>query len=396
MFVLKKRQPQIIKENIQDNNYKKNSETISYSNYEDILKADRENIENNILLPVKNNIRNTIDKLKILKTKESNNLIKNIFTTINSYLKDIDKNINTINLAEARSEIIDIGLKVIPLKFEFTKGLQLNIIPNTDNYEMFFDIIRRYVFLYKGEKWPPDINDYEYFMYNSDSKELCCYYWPLYAYVKTLFHDDFRGTVDMLDLFSLKKMQNYCTDFFQKKKDKSSLQIISSGKNKKGKQRGGGGENKEKTKELNKKQTNTQKIDTFKQSNNSNKMVSRNSLLCNQNKLNKVKNALKKTIISSNIDGLNIDKETEYEALNRIVRKYIRGLEENDLLVNANSIEEFIKSNTKDSINELDEVSSNLYNIISKKIDNKMKETFYEKCIHIRIDKNTNCLFDPG
>ena len=403
MFV-KKRPPQInqVKYRYGVNNVNivptETLEKTSYLSYEDIPKLDRENIETKIILPIGNKLKTTIDKLKLLGTKHANDAIGEITKTIDTYLLDINKNIEIIRLAEASVEIANLGLRGFSMNFEFSKGLQLNIVPESDNYEMFFDIIRKYVFLYKGSKWPPDINKSEYFTYNNPSKELCCFYWPLYAYIKTLFHTDFKGKVDLSDLFSLPKMKEYCSDFFKKPDKKPDTILITPKKKKKGSSGGYYGGDNKKNKGHSKGQEkvqNKKSVPINKNKSNSltiSDKVFEEAQICVPSKLSKVEQALRRTLVPSNSESENANNDTEYKiteynALHNIVKKYIRELNENDLFYGKKSIEDFIKdASNKEDLGDFYPDSSEIKDL--KKIK--------EKCKNIKIkNKNEKCIFDP-
>ena len=401
MFVVKKRPPQTNQlPNVQYGVHvthapsSGSSGKTSYLSYDDIPKSYRDNIETKLILPIETKLTFTLDKLKTLGTKDSQDDIGIITKTIDTNLSDINKNIESIRLAEARVDIANLGLRGFQMKVDFTKGLQLEIVPGSDNYEMFFDFIRKYVFLYKDSEWPPNINKYEYFKYNSSSRELCCFYWPLYAYVKTLFHNDFKGNVDLLDLFSLPSMQKYCTDFFKKQIHKPLVTTStkkkgqSGGDNKrnKGQGRGQGNRGQGKSQGQGNRGQGNRKTNTFKPLTVSNKMVSAEAQGCEPSKLSQVEVSLRRTILTSNVSGAIVDRDTEYNALQRIVRTYIRNLKETDLLVGGKSIETFI----------MDLNPNAPVDFYPDETESRSKEKIKEKCHgKVKITGDTKCIIDP-
>jgi hypothetical protein len=408
MFVVKKRPPQTNQlPNVQHGVHvthappSGSSGKTSYLSYDDIPKSYRDNIKTKFILPIETKLTFALDKLKTLGTKDSQDAIGIITKTIDTNLSDINKNIESIRLAEARVDIANLGLRGFQMKVDFTKGLQLEIVPGSDNYEMFFDFIRKYVFLYKDSEWPPNINKYEYFKYNSSSRELCCFYWPLYAYVKTLFHNDFKGNVDLSDLFSLPRMQKYCTDFFKKQIHKPLVTTStkkkgqSGGDNKRNKGQGksqgqgnrgqGKGQGQGNRGQGNRGQGN-RKTNTFKPLTVSNKMVSAEAQGCDSSKLSQVEVSLRRTILTSNVSGAIVDRDTEYNALQRIVRTYIRTLKETDLLIGEKSIETFI----------MDLNPNAPVDFYPDEMESRSKEKIKEKCHgKVKITGDTKCIIDP-
>ena len=215
MFVTKQRpvvEQQVITTDSSSVSYKGSQTTnkeknISYLEYSDIPEEYRLDIITKFIKPIETNFNITFSKLKELDSPEANEIIKKNILVIKDYITDISSNLEKLKLVEAQTSIENIGIRgVFEMKLKMDKGLQINITPDSENYEVFFNIIRKYVFKYRGSEWPPDISKYQYFEYNNSEMELCCFYWPLYGYIKTLFHSDFRGTVELTDLFSSREI----------------------------------------------------------------------------------------------------------------------------------------------------------------------------------------------
>ena len=187
MLVFRKEQPTVYENAKINSKYiSQNNKNTSFLNHDDIPDSYKESIVTNFIKPIETKLNITFEKLNKLNSPEVTSIINNTISAINSNLKSIKENIENVKTSEAQESIADLGLKGIEVKIKFDRGLQLDITPDSENYEMFFDIIRKYVFNYSGD-WPPTMDKWSYFKY--DTRQLCCFYWPLYGYIKSLFHD---------------------------------------------------------------------------------------------------------------------------------------------------------------------------------------------------------------
>ena len=377
---------------------KKNSTQNSFfkdKNYSEINTNDKENIIKKIINPEKDKIKNALYKLEKIGEK---NKINSILETIEKNLHKIKNTQHEIKKMEATSELINSDIADITPYVHFD-GVGLNVTPGRDYYEMFFDIVRRYVFLYKENlKWPPSENDFNLFKYDDkNSRELCCFYWPMYAFVKFQFHKDFNDNkVPFNDIFKLKSMRSYCEDFFIKKTDEKQKQKQKNQYSKfryppgmmippfeLQKQKGGGnGEKKpENKKEQNKGKKPENKKEQNKGKNPENKetkvIVYSDAKGCNSNKLQFIKNELRETKYKLQ----NKIEKTEYTMLNEIVRNYIKNLKENEIIYKHGSVINLIKS--IDDVN-IDDYSLGEY----KHKDDDCKSKKFEM-------NNPSCFFDP-
>ena len=422
MFVIKKRPPvetesQIVGQTNQPYQSRNNVNETSYLKYEDIPEEYRNSIVEKFITPIETKLNFTFEKLHSLGSKEALDIIKRSMSTINGNLKDISDNLDRIRLAEARAGIADLGLKGFEMSLKLDKGLQLDITPDSEHYEIFFNIVRKFIFKYGGSEWPPSINKYEYFKYDNPSKELCCFYWPLYGYIKTLFHKDFKGDVDLTDLFLLSKMRSYCKDFFpqatpqKKQEQKSKSQSQSRSQSGRRRRRGGdppnrgrnrgrqgqqnrgrqgqqnrgrqGQQNRGKQGQQNKKTQQTTSSTGL-----SNKLISSNSQGCNPGKLSKVENSLKKATVAlekSNVvlsvDGAKVSTN-EYDSLRQIVHRYIRSRTDKELIYGGKTVEEFIKE-------------QNQGKIFTYPADDDSLEDKRAKCKNLSIGGSEPVILDP-
>ena len=417
MFVVKKRPPvetehQIVGQNNQPYQSRNGVSETSYLKYEDIPEEYRNNIVEKFITPIETKLNFTFEKLHNLGSKEALDIIKSSMTTINGNLKDISDNLDRIRLAEARAGIADLGLKGFEMSLKLDKGLQLDITPDSEHYEIFFNIVRKYVFSYNGSEWPPSINNHEYFKYDSSSKELCCFYWPLYGYIKTLFHRDFKGDVDLTDLFLLSKMRSYCKDFFpkaapqQKREQKSQSQSQSQSRSQSGRRRRRGGDppnpgrNRGRQGQQNRGRQGQQnrgrqgqperktQPTTSTSTSLSNKLISSNSQGCNPAKLSKVESSLKKATVAlekSNVvlsvDGAKVSTN-EYDSLRQIVHRYIRNRTDKELIYGGKSVEEFIKE-------------QNQGKTFTYPAEDESQEDKRAKCKNLSIGSSDPVILDP-
>ena len=371
----------------------------SYLQYSDIPEIYRSEIITKFIKPIETKFNRILINLQTYGTKEANEIITKTISVINGHLNDIYSNIENLKLAEAHSGISNIGIKGFDeIKLKMDKGLQLNITPDSENYNVFFNIIRKYVFNYRGSEWPPDINKYQYFEYDNPEKELCCFYWPLYGYIKTLFHNDFRGQVELTDLFSLQKMRSYCNDFFPKKELNSTLNLTQKIKKDNKKKKAGGGNgpksipnNKPKSIPNNKPKRLLEKSGIHSDTSTCNNLL----YFISKKALEISKISLKKTNLDYNIKGLKISNN-EYNALNLIVKTHIRKTindNGNGLIINNMSVQDFLNKHIKydQSITISNpEDKNNIYN----ECKNKSFEIFDETPVF--IEPFTKTIFKYG
>ena len=432
MLVVKKRVvPQISKTSNGTNyQYKNNMEVTSFLNHEDIPQEFKDNLVSKFIKPLESKLNNFFYQLHQRGTPDANVYIKKSLNAINLNLKNITENIDKIKLAEVQEGIADIGLKGFEMSLKLDQGLQMEIVPGSDNYDMFFDIVRQYIFKYPDNQWPPSPDKIQYFTYNSNEKQLCCFYWPLYGYIKTLFHYDFKGDINLTDLFILQNMQDYCEDFFkpvpkniqqqqqqqqQQKKQKQQQKrpwVPRGGAFPQGQGQGQGqgqrGQFKPKydqSKQGNKKQFNPEKgqdqqfnpekgqDQQFKKSvfeqQQKQVMVSSNSQSCKPLKLKRVEMSLRKTIINVNENSNSFSNSvpssariTEYKALHDVVRNYIKKLPNQDLIYGGVTIENFITSQASD-------LSSFTYPTSS------IPKDIWDECKQVKISPNEYVILDP-
>ena len=345
-------------------------------NYKNIIK-------NKFIEPLYKELDNAFIQIqKINDNKKENS--KQMYKKIVSYKKDLEENIKKLRNIMISSSIVSSQFSsLINFSIKLEKGIQLKIRPETENYDIFFDIVRKYVFQYKEYyKWPPTEENYNFFM-EGDTKELCCFYWPLYGFVKNIIHNDFKeNNILLFDLYSLQKMNTYCMDFFSKGKTSSTTNIIIKGKNKKKEGRKYGGDKQSNSKQSNPKQSNSKqsnpKQSNPKQSNSRqsnpkqsnsrqsnpkqsnsrqiDKPIFESTKQCNTTKLNEVRQALKNTKIylenknvSQSINGIKVELN-EFQALENIVKIYIRKNISDEgvgLFVNNYSINDFLNKYKK-------------------------------------------------
>ena len=389
MFIVKKELPfKIEKTSNKIGDYKiddykmEDSILTSYINYDDIPEEHRNNLILNFITPIQKNINIAFQQLKTLGSPDALDIINKKIINIKDNLKNINANIGKIQTSEATALFSDIEIKSFSVDITINQGLQLNLIPGTEKYDMFFNIVRKYIFNYKDEKWPPSEDKIKYFMYNDTEKQLCCFYWPLYGFIKYLFDTDFNGKTDLNDLFVLSNMQKYCKDFFIRAPKNTSQPGQQGKKGKKGQimpqilwqSTGGDPQNDLKKPKPNddkktgeyKKPNDDKKLGEYKKPNDDKKLgeykkekdenekkenerhkpVSDAAMNCNYLKLNKVERILKESKINIKV-GNKYTGSNEYAELNKIVTKYIKDLKETDLIVGGKTIQEFIQNNNK-------------------------------------------------
>jgi hypothetical protein len=375
MFIVKKEIPlKIEKTSNQNGDYKiddyklEDSILTSYINYDDIPEEYRNNLISKFITPIQKNINIAFQQLKTLGSPEALDIINKKIINIKDNLKNISINIGKIQTSEASALFSDIEIKSFSVDITINQGLQLNLIPGSEKYEMFFNIVRKYIFNYKDEKWPPNEDKIKYFQYNDTEKQLCCFYWPLYGFIKYLFETDFKGKTDLNDLFVLSNMQKYCKDFFTRAPKNTSQSGQPGQSGKKGKKgqlmpqflwSGVGGDppnddkkpkpNDDKKPKPNDKipnPTDDKKKENEKKENDKHKPVSDSAMNCNYIKLNIVEKILKESKINIKV-GNKYTGSNEYAELNKIVTKYIKDLKETDLIVGGKTIQEFIQDNNK-------------------------------------------------
>ena len=120
----------------------------SYFDLEEIPSSFREKISKNIIKKLGDKIKISIDKLSKLKTKESSEILKNNITSLKNYISNIKKNIDRIRTIEAQENIANISLSGFQVKLQLDRGLQFNLHPDSDDYYLLTDIIRKYIFDY--------------------------------------------------------------------------------------------------------------------------------------------------------------------------------------------------------------------------------------------------------
>ena len=367
MFIVKKEIPlKIEKTSNQNGDYKiddyklEDSILTSYINYDDIPEEYRNNLISKFITPIQKNINIAFQQLKTLGSPEALDIINKKIINIKDNLKNISINIGKIQTSEASALFSDIEIKSFSVDITINQGLQLNLIPGSEKYEMFFNIVRKYIFNYKDEKWPPNEDKIKYFQYNDTEKQLCCFYWPLYGFIKYLFETDFKGKTDLNDLFVLSNMQKYCKDFFTRAPKNTSQSGQPGQSGKKGKKGqlmpqflwsgvGGDPPNDDKKPKPNDKipnPTDDKKKENEKKENDKHKPVSDSAMNCNYIKLNIVEKILKESKINIKV-GNKYTGSNEYAELNKIVTKYIKDLKETDLIVGGKTIQEFIQDNNK-------------------------------------------------
>jgi len=326
----------------------------------------RNTIKNDFINIVGKKLIITFDNLKNIGNQKSIEILENNLKSIKNFIKNIDINLERIKTMEAQQEIADIGLAGFEIKLNLEKGLQLNLKQDMKNNLLFFDIVRKYIFDYKDSNWPP--KDIDYFIYNNPKKEICCFFWPLYAYVKTLFYQDFKGSIDISDIFILSRMKTYCADFFPRYKNKSVKQYGGKNKNSKSKPTGKDIPVTSKPKPIGK-----------------NIPVTSDALNCDSSKLKRIQQSLMNTKVKIKIDDIIIE-DTEYNSLRNLVSGYIRNstTESQLLFGNYESLMEIIKEFNQDrKINFTEKIPSS----------NAKK---YTECKHLKSPSGTTrILFDP-
>ena len=418
MLVFRKEQPVLyenVKKNVHYSNQTNTNTNTSFFNYDNISDSFKESIITKFIKPIETKLNLTFEKLHNLDSKVAKTFIDNSISAINSNLNSIKENIENIKSAEAFEPIADLGVKGFEVKIKFDRGLQLDITPDSTNYDMFFDIIRKYVFNY-SEEWPPKIENWSYFKYDTIPRKLCCFYWPLYGYIKALFHDDFRGNVEIIDLFVLTKMRTYCEDFFDLK-PKQTVSIQQTKSKKKKKNRGGnpgqgnpgqgnprqGNPGQSNPGQGNPKQGNPKQGNPGQGNpiqgnpgqgnpgqgnpgqlgyNNKKTIISSSAIGCNVNKLKIAKTALERTKIK--VYG---GDTTEYLALRNIVTTQIKKFNENELIFidgKGMSIKDFILSKNPGRTNDYLVTDG-----VSKQDIKKFCQNF------IKPSENDIIIFDP-
>ena len=388
MLVFRKEQPVLyenVKKNVHYSNQTNTNTNTSFFNYDNISDSFKESIITKFIKPIETKLNLTFEKLHKLDSKVAKTFIDNSISAINSNLNSIKENIENIKSAEAFEPIADLGVKGFEVKIKFDRGLQLDITPDSTNYDMFFDIIRKYVFNY-SEEWPPKIENWSYFKYDTIPRKLCCFYWPLYGYIKALFHDDFRGNVEIIDLFVLTKMRTYCEDFFDLK-PKQTVSIQQTKSKKKKKNRGGnpgqGNPGQGNPKQGNPGQGNPGQGNPGQLGyNNKKTIISSSAIGCNVNKLKIAKTALERTKIK--VYG---GDTTEYLALRNIVTTQIKKFNENELIFidgKGMSIKDFILSKNPGRTNDYLVTDG-----VSKQDIKKFCQNF------IKPSENDIVIFDP-
>lgn len=332
-------------------------ESLSLSDGAGLLPDEYSSLLNKqIIKPVEENLDTYFVKLKELGRQDQ---IKIGLDVVRENKRKITKAIESLKAMEAQEGIASIGLvgfdAIIKLNLE---GIQVNI-SSGDNKLIFYDIIRRYIMQYTETEWPPPIDKYEYFIRNSSSQQICCYYWPLYAYIRTLFQDGFRTHMNLSDLFSLESMQQYCKDIFDRPPSQpsqqgqlgQSTQGYNKRKRKKGESRGGysdGGQQQMKPpmqqqqmKPSMQQQQMQQRPRIIQQFQPGERAIASFAKGCIPGKLTRVKQALERNNIIWKIQG----KEypiTEWLALEQIVSNYVKSLSDEQLIINNQSPESFV------------------------------------------------------
>jgi hypothetical protein len=227
--------PPVSKEKIVHNEDKKETLLLSSTENEIIPSEFAQQLNKKIISPVKKNLTIYFDKMRELG--KENQIKASIAIVKNNHKKIIDA-IDSIKVMEAQESIADLDLAgfdaVVKLNLE---GIQVNI-SSGENRDVFYDIVRRYILKYDGVSWPPPIHKIGYFIKGDDESKLCCYYWPLYGYIQTLFQDGFRSQMNLTDIFSLNKMQKYCKDTFSRNQQKDTNKGKNQGKHNKNKKGG--------------------------------------------------------------------------------------------------------------------------------------------------------------
>ena len=190
-------------------NYKSSN---SYFYFDKIPYELKSSIQEEFITPIEKKFLKVVNKLKSLSSKEANDIIKKYVNDIKSRLNDTNFNLNQIKIIEAKEDIADIALSGFDVNFNFSKGLQLNVGPSNEKSNLFFDVIRKFIFDFKDD-WSN--LEPEYFILSDPKEKLICSYWPLYAYIKTLFYRDFKSSIKINDIFSLSKMQSYTKEIFK-------------------------------------------------------------------------------------------------------------------------------------------------------------------------------------
>lgn len=345
-----------------------------------------------MMMPVKKNLSKYFEKLKSLGLTQE---ISVGLQLLRNNKEKIVKAIKSLKAMEAQEGIASIGISgfehIIDLNLE---GIQLNI-SSGENKVIFDDIIRRYIFKYTGDEWPPSLDSFTYFIRDSPDRQMCCFYWPLYAYIKTLFFSGFRGRMDLGDLFSLDKIQRYCDDPFKTKGQPNGQQFQKGQKNSR-RQFGGEGPNDRRPerpqdqrgfRNRNPRQQFQSQKQQFQPRPNLTASFARQ---CDPNKLRLVKQTLQRNTIIWMVNN----KEypiTEWLALNQIVTQYVRNLPDEELIANNQSVEGFVESSVDEDLTRYEEDDPRIANA---RTDEEREELVYRD-YQGRINDNITVIIDP-
>lgn len=311
-------------------------ENLSLIEGKNLIPQEFENIlDSQIILPVKENIQEYFLKLKDLNNKVE---IAKGLQVINTNSIKIKKAINSLKVMEAQEGLATIGLSgfnaIINLRLD---GIQINVSSGVVK-DIIQDIIRRYVMKYPSVEWPPRYENYKYFIRDSSEMQICCFYWPLYAYMLNCFKNGFYGIMDLSDLFSLEKMKFYCDKIFREQTFQGVPQS--------------GGENKESERPDRPK---FQKPEFQKQKQAPIVKVAGLGKFCEPSKFIQMKVVLERNDIKLKIQDRNRNKivtTSEWFALNSIVSKYVKNLSETQLIVGGMDVINFVKNEAPSSITE--------------------------------------------
>jgi hypothetical protein len=360
-------------------------------NISEIIPEEYSNIlKEKILGPLKNNLNLYFQKLYNINHKED---IQKGINIIKINRERIQKAIDLLKNMEAQEILANTGISGMESIINTNLiGLQLNLSTGK-NGEIFDNIIRKYIFNYSGYQWPPMIDKYNYFIRDDPRQELCCYYWPLYAYIKTIIRTGFNN-MDLTDLFFIEKMKRYCDEPFKTKQQQDQQP-----QQQRKPQWGGDNpqNNKPKVNEpkvnepkVNKPKVNKPKVN--KQNKKPQNQVQMTSFAgaCVPLKLRRVKATLQNTIVEWKVSN-KIFPISEWGALNQIIDNYIKSLPDENFIINGKTIENFV----------IEEIPIDKRGLIKTVPENKQNLNQNEKdqikygLLKGFIPDNTNVLIDP-
>ena len=227
--------------NKQDNLVYLSNETGSkrFKNISDDTFKYKESFNDIFIKPTSDILSSYFDKLISINKKE---IITTALQVIQKNRLAIKNGLEQLELISAQDDLFSLGLEGITPKQIEIKLSGINIDLSSDRNKQYFNnIIREYIFEYNHSEWPP--TNPEFFMNGSDKMEICCYYWPLYAYVLKIFSSGF-SKLDMGDLFKVDQLTTYCRDPFSVKKEKKVEKKQHKKKDKKKDKKKGGRQNK--------------------------------------------------------------------------------------------------------------------------------------------------------